>query len=170
MSTSNYVDAKGRTRWVRNDEVARTVKQLGDSLIIGGYPEQHAKRYAQIAHTISRWPDSIDELDQQDALNTLPGVGGVITEYLQEIVRTGTTAKFDDDQYGPPPPRSVLQLTELDRLGPKLARTLYQDHGIDSLASLCQALAQGELDGVAGLGPKMRETIHQACESRSSGL
>lgn len=37
---------------MRNDEVASIVKQLGDYLIIGGYPEQHAKRYAQLAHTI----------------------------------------------------------------------------------------------------------------------
>jgi len=59
MTKVKYKDAKGRTRWVRNDEVGAIVKQLGDYLIIGGYPEEHAKRYAQLAHTISRWPESI---------------------------------------------------------------------------------------------------------------
>ncbi|MBX2883253.1 MAG: hypothetical protein KTR32_25095, partial [Granulosicoccus sp.] len=130
MSGKSYKDAKGRTRWVRNDEIARVVKQLGDYLIIGGYPEEHAKRYAQIAHTISRWPRPVDALARDEDLNSLPGVGGVITGYLEEIINTGTTAKFDDDQYGPPPPKSVLELTEIDRLGAKTARMLFQEHNI----------------------------------------
>lgn len=164
MPKQTYTDAKGRTRWHRNDEVAATVKQLGEYLIIGGYPEDHAKRYGQLAHTISRWPESIDKLCKAKSLDTLPGVGGVITEYLDEIVRTGTTAKFNDDQYGPPPPRSVLELTSIERLGAKTARMLYQDHNIASMKSLCKAAKKGELDGIKGIGPKMLKTISELCK------
>ena len=163
MAKKKYKDSKGRTRWVRNDEVAAIVKQLGDYLIIGGYPEEHAKRYAQIAHTISRWPESIDILAENDRLSSLPGVGGTITGYLEDIVNTGTTDKFDDDQYGPPPPRTVLELTAIERLGAKTARMLYQDYGIDSLKSLCKAAKAGKLAGVKGIGPKMLSTIERLC-------
>lgn len=163
MAKKTYKDAKGRTRHVRNDEVAAIVKQLGEYLIIGGYPEEHAKRYAQIAHTISRWPESIDHLHANEELNTLPGVGGVITDYLDQIVRTGTTDKFKDDQYGKPPPRSVLELTSVERLGPKTAKLLYQEHGIKSLKQLCTATKKGQLDAVKGIGPKMRDTILALC-------
>jgi DNA polymerase (family 10) len=165
MPKQTYTDDKGRKRWVRNDEVAAIVKSLGEYLIIGGYPEEHAKRYAQISHTISRWPESVDKLADQNQLDSLPGVGGVITGYLKEIIATGTTAKFDDEQYGPAPPRSVLELTAIDRLGAKTARMLYQEYGIDSLASLCGALSDGQLDGVKGMGPKMRQTIGKLCMS-----
>lgn len=161
MPGKSYKDAKGRTRWKRNDDIAVIVKQLGEYLIIGGYPEEHAKRYAQIAHTISRWPTPVDKLAKDDDLNSLPGVDGVITGYLQEIIDTGTTAKFDDDQYGPPPPKTVLELTEIDRLGAKTARTLFQDHGIDSMKKLKQAAKSGDLNGIKGLGPKMLEKITQ---------
>jgi len=164
MAKAFYKDKKGRTRWVRNDEVAATIKQLGEYLIIGGYPEDHAKRYAQIAYTVSRWPDSIDELSKSEKLESLPGVGGVILGYIDEIVRTGTTSKFQDDQYGKPPPLSVLQLTEIERLGAKTARMLYQDLGIDSLSSLCQSVANGDLNKVKGVGPKMLETIGKHCK------
>lgn len=166
MAKVKYKDAKGRTRWYRNDEVAAIVKQLGDYLIIGGYPEEHAKRYAQLAHTISRWPESIDNIAANDQLNSLPGVGGVITGYLDEIINTGTTEKFNDDQYGKPPPRSVLELTSIERLGAKTARMLYQDHGIDSLNALCKQLNSGKLKGVKGIGPKMQDTIKQVCDAR----
>lgn len=165
MPKQSYTDDKSRKRWGRSDEVASIVKSLGERLIIGGYPEDHAKRYAQIAHTISRWPDSIDKLANQNKLDSLPGVGGIITGYLEEIVTTGTTVKFEDDQYGPPPPRTVLELTTIDRLGAKTARMLYQEYGIDSLAALCEALSDGQLDSVKGLGPKMKETIGTVCSS-----
>lgn len=164
MSEASWRDDKGRTRWHRNDEVADIVRQLGDYLIIGGYPEAHAKRYAQIAHTISRWPECVDVLAREDRLDTLPGVGGVITTYLRDIIETGTSDKFDDDQYGPPPPRSVLELTAIPRLGAKTARLLYQEHGIASLDALCAGLQSGQLDAVKGIGPKMRATIGELCK------
>lgn len=163
MAKVKYTDAKGRTRWVRNDEVAAIVKQLGDYLIIGGYPEEHAKRYAQLAHAISRWPESIDKIESKGELDSLPGVGGVITGYLKSIIKTGTTEKFNDDQYGPLPPRSVLELTQIERLGAKTAKMLYQEHGIDSLKTLCQKSKKGELDGIKGVGPKMLATIDELC-------
>lgn len=164
MAKVKYKDAKGRTRWVRNDEVGAIIKQLGDYLIIGGYPEEHAKRYAQLAHTISRWPESIDNIANADELDSLPGVGGVITGYLDEIIKTGTTDKFNDDQYGPPPPRSVLELTSIERLGAKTARMLYQEHGIDSMKSLCKYANNGQLKGIKGIGPKMLATIACLCK------
>lgn len=159
----SYKDAKGRKRWHRNDEVAATVKQLGEYLIIGGYPEDHAKRYGQLAHTISRMPELIDSLTENDQLNSIPGVGGTITGYIEEIVQTGTTDKFNDSQYGKPPPLTVLELTSIEKLGAKTARSLYQDHGIDSMNSLCAALADGRLKGIKGIGPKMLSTIGQRC-------
>lgn len=164
MGKLKYKDAKGRTRWVRNDEIGKVVKQLGDYLIIGGYPEDHAKRYAQLAHTLSRWPESVDAICANNNLDSLPGVGGVITEYLTQIIETGTTDKFNDDQYGPPPPKSVLELTEIERLGAKTAKMLYQDHGVNSLKSLCKLSQKGELKDIKGIGPKMIATIDALCE------
>ncbi len=169
MPTPNetYTDQKGRLRWHRNDEIAAEVKMLGEYLIIGGYPEAHAKRYSQIAHTISRWPDSVEALAKTDNLNSLPGVGGIITGYIDEIITTGTTEKYADNQYGEPPPLSVLELTEIERLGPKTARLLYQEHGIDSLAALCSAAHQGKLRAIKGIGPKMIDTILTVCANQS---
>ena len=162
----SYSDNKGRTRWHRNDEVAAVVKQLGEYLIIGGYPQNHAKRYGQLAHTISRMPELIDTLDDNKQLGSIAGVGGIITSYIEEIVRTGTTSKFKDDQYGEPPPLSVLELTAINNLGAMTARMLYRDHGIDSMKSLCKALAKGTLADIRGIGPKMIETIASQCDKQ----
>jgi len=158
-----YTDDKGRKRWQRNDEIGAIVKQLGEYLIIGGYPEEHAKRYGQLAHTISRMPELIDTLAENGELGKIPGVGGVITGYIDEIVKTGTTSKFSDNQYGELPPMTVLELTSVHKLGAKTARMLYQDHAIDSMNALCVAMKAGQLKGVRGVGPKMLETIATHC-------
>ncbi len=166
MSNAKYKDAKGRTRWKRNDEVGLKIKQLGEYLIIGGYPEDHAKRYGQLAHAISRWPESVDKMAKAKTLNTIPGVGGVIADYLDEIIRTGTTEKYQDNQYGKPPPLSVLELTSIERLGAKTARMLYQDHKVDSLKKLCELAKSGKLGQINGIGPKMVDTILAACDKK----
>ena len=108
-------------------------------------------------------PELIDTLDDNKQLGTIAGVGGIITSYIEEIVRTGTTSKFKDDQYGEPPPLSVLELTAISNLGAKTARMLYQEYGIDSMKSLCSALADGKLAGIKGIGPKMIESIDKQC-------
>ena len=168
MTQRSYTDDKGRTRWHRNDEVAAIVKQLGEYLIIGGYPEEHAARYGPLSYAIARWPESVDTLDKRGDLSVIPGVGGIIVGYLEQIIRTGTTDKFNDDQYGMPPPLSVLELTAIPGLGAKTAKRLYEAHQIVSLSVLCERLAQGSLTDIKGIGPKMRDTIQSVCAESSA--
>ena len=52
-SDTSYVDAKGRTRWQRNEWLAERLKELGEFLVIGGYAESHAVVYKRLSYTIS---------------------------------------------------------------------------------------------------------------------
>ena len=157
-----YVDPKGRTRWHCNDEIAGKLKDLYDLLIIGNYEESHAARYPRLAHTISRHPDSIERMKAEGRLTTIPGVSKVIAQIISELIEYGSCKKLDEgDENFTPPPRSVLELTQIDRLGAKTARALYQDHNIDSLAALRVALNNGRLDKVKGIGKGMIATIEK---------
>ena len=44
LEKGSYVDAKGRTRWHENDEIALKFLELHTFLIIADYPEEHASR------------------------------------------------------------------------------------------------------------------------------
>jgi DNA polymerase (family 10) len=156
---ASYIDAKGRLRWHRNDKVAVQIKQLGDFLIIGGYEESHAKRYGKLAHTISRYPKSVVQLHKEGRLNEIPGVGGTIAEIIGEFIRTGTCSKME--QWAERVPRTVLELTAIPGLGAKTIRTLYTEHGIESLNTLRRALDKGKLDGVKGIGNKTIERMQR---------
>jgi len=167
MKDKSYVDYKGRRRWRRNDQIAEQIKQLGDFLIIGGYEESHAARYSKLAHTISRHPESIVRLYKEGRLGKISGVGGTIANIVSEFLETGTCTKIEE--WSKQTPKTVLELTAIPGLGAKTARTLYQEHGIESLGALREALDNGELDGVKGMGKKTIETIRQHISRKRRG-
>ncbi len=165
---ATYIDHKGRVRWHCNDALAEKLKQLYDILVIGNYDESHAARYPRLAHMISRYPESIKMLDVQDRLTELPGVSDVVAGIISELIEKGTCKKMTQgDELFIPPPMSVLELTAIPQLGAKTARTLYQDHGIDSLKALAKAIDTGKLEKIKGIGKGMIATIRQYLEQKS---
>ena len=155
----SYTDAKGRTRWHRNDEIAKKLQQLHDILVIGGYEESHATRYTRLAYTISRHPESVEELHREGRLSTISGVGETIAEIIGEFIKTGTCNKLEE--FAEHTPKTVLELTAIPGVGIKTAKALYDELGIDSLASLSQALAEGKLEGRKLMTKKTQERVQQ---------
>ena len=162
MPDDTYTDSKGRVRWHCNDALAEKLKELYDFLVIGNYEESHAARYPRLAHTISRHPESIKTMKEEGRLTSISGVSAIIERIISELLDTGTCKKMNQrDEYFTPPPRSVLELTKILRLGAKTARVLYQEHGIASLADLSTALDDGRLAEVKGIGQATIATIRK---------
>ena len=151
-SDTSYIDAKGRTRWQRNDWLAERLVELGDFLIIGGYEESHAVVYKRLSYTISRYPKSVETLLGVGRLAEIPDVGPTIAALIEEFLLTGTCGKREEWAEQHPP--SLLEVSAIQGMGPKMVRTLYLEHGIDSLQKLEKALDSGQLAGVRGLGKK----------------
>lgn len=156
---TSYTDQKGRTRWRRNNEIADKLKQLHDFLIIGGYEESHATRYSRLAYTISRHPESVEALHDEGRLSTISGVGETIAEIISEFIETGTCTKLEE--FAEHTPKTVLELTALPGVGIKTAKALYDELGIDSLASLGEALNEDGLEGFKLMTKKTQARIRQ---------
>ena len=154
-----YIDEKGRTRWRQNDALGEKLAELHDFLVIGGYPETHAARYRQLAMLIARHPQRIDQIHAEGRLAQIPGIGSSVTTIVSEYIDTGTSTKFEEFAQQTPP--SVLELLLVPGIGVKTARTLYGDHGLDSLTALKESLDDGRLSGMKGMGPKRLEAIRQ---------
>lgn len=161
-----YIDEKGRVRWRVNDRVGEYLKDLQGFLVIGGYDETHAARYPRLAYSISRHPESVETLHRQGRLRELDGVGETIAGIIGQFLDTGTSDKWEGWAKDTPP--SVVELTRIPGMGIKTAKMLYQEHGIDSLGSLRQALEDGRLEGVPGIGPKTIEHVNEKISEGTS--
>jgi len=167
-SDTSYTDAKGRTRWQRNDWLAERLKELGEFLIIGGYEESHAVVYKRLSYTISRYPASVERLLSEGRLAEIPDVGPTIAALIEEFMLTGTCGKREEWATCHPP--SLLDVCAIPGMGAKMVRTLYLEHRIDSLPRLEKALDSGQLAGVRGLGKKTVESAraHIAAQAGTS--
>jgi len=140
-----------------NSELADKLRDLRDFLIIAGYEESHATRYTQIARYIEKLGEPIEDIKREHRLAEIPGVGKLVAQYIREIMDDGVSSKQKEWEQNAP--ITVLELVRVPGLGPKTARKLFQEYGVDSFAKLKQADEAGILQEVQGVGPKLIESI-----------
>ena len=140
-----------------NAELANKLRDLRDFLIIAGYEESHATRYTQIARYIEKMAEPIEDVKSEHRLSEVPGVGKLVGQYIREIMDDGVSSK--QKEWEQQAPITVLELVRIPGLGPKTARKLFQEHGVESREKLRQAYEAGILQQVQGVGPKLIDAI-----------
>ena len=140
-----------------NTEIAAALDELGDLTELDGAAIYRTNAYRNAAKAVRDSPVSVLELARQGRATELPGVGAIIQEKIIDLADTGEIpaaaklrAKF---------PPGVLEMTRLPGLGPKRARRLYEELGIDSLDALRTAAEEQRIRSLKGFGPKAEETI-----------
>jgi DNA polymerase (family 10) len=91
------------------------------------------------------------------ALQEIPGVGASIAEKIEELIKTGRVAYYEELKKKTP-----VDLTELSRiegLGPRSVKKLYQTLGVKKLADLEKAAKSGKIAKLPGFGKKSEEKI-----------
>ena len=150
-----------------NAEIALALDELGDLYELDGAIIHRVVAYRNAAKAVREASMSVAGLAREGRATELPGVGKTLQEKVQSLVETGSIpaaeklrAKF---------PAGLLEITRLPGLGPKRARLLYDELGIDSLAAL-RAAAEGErLRGVKGFGPKAETNILEGLAAAEAG-
>jgi len=105
---------------------------------------------------------SVAALARAGRATELQGIGDTLQEKILALLDTGTIpaterlrAKF---------PAGLIAITRLPGLGPKRARLLHSELGIDSPQSLRDAALAQRLRGVRGLGPKFEAGVLAALD------
>lgn len=144
-----------------NVEIARVLNEYAALLEIQGESPFRIRAYHQAARTLEGLSQPVVQLLQEQAdLTALPGVGDRIAAHIQEIVNTGTLAAFEQTQKEMP--RSLTELLKLETLGPQKVKQLYEQLGVSSVAELQKALAAGNVEKLAGFGPKTVARLQRA--------
>ena len=150
-----------------NTEIAAALDELGDLYELDGAIVHRVVAYRNAAKAIRDAPVSVSGLARQGRATELPGVGQTIQEKVLNLADDGAIpaavrlrAKF---------PSGLIAMTRLPGLGPKRARKLFEELGVDSLEALRAAAVQERIRTVRGFGPKAEATIMAALEAAGAG-
>jgi DNA polymerase (family 10) len=142
---------------VRNFEIARLFYEMANLLEVRGESVFRVRAYQRGAQTLETLSEDVAVLGARGALQTLPNIGKDLAAKIQEYLATGRIARLDALREGLAP--TFLSLLEIRGLGPKTARALFEQLGIESVEQLEKACRSKRIVGVAGVRERTCENI-----------
>ena len=140
-----------------NLHIAAAFDELADLYELDGVIVHRVLAYRAAAKAAREATVSVAALTRAGSVTSLPGIGKTLEEKLVALLETGDIpaavklrAKY---------PAGLLDMTRLPGLGPKRARKLFDELGIDSLDELRAAVEGQQLRNVKGFGPKFEASM-----------
>lgn len=150
------------TKKMTNREVAEILAGVGARLQILDANRFRIIAFQNAAESIRNLAQDINQVDVAGKLLEIPGVGKGIADAIHELLSHGHYTEFDAlyDQV----PEGVVQMMAVPDMGPKKAKRLWEELGIDSVEALQAAAAAGSLRDLKGFGAKSEEKILKGIE------
>src|SRR6185369_1721457 len=149
-----------------NAELARALSRIGTMLEIDGANPFRVRAYEEGARVVENHGESLAALvDEPHALEAIQGIGKSIALAIRELAATGHTQILDELQKKYPD--EVVSFTELQGLGPKRVKTLFESLHISTRAALEQAAKDGKLRELPGFGEKVEQNVLKALAKAS---
>jgi hypothetical protein len=141
------------------DEVARLLESQGANLF-------RVAAYRKAAKTLRGLDCAVRDIfdaEGRAGLVRLEGIGQSIAHSIEQILRTGKMRLLERLK-GTSGPGRIF--TAVPDIGPKIARRIYDELGIESLAELQGAAWDGRLARVPGLGKKRIQVVRESLAGR----
>ena len=142
---------------MKNADIAAAFDELGTLYELDGAVVYRVLAYRNAAKAIRDSGVSVADLAREGRAEELPGIGKTIAEKIVALLDEGEIpaarklkAKI---------PAGLVMVTRIPGLGPKRARQLHDQLGIDSIESLRTAAEAQQIRTVAGFGAKAEEKI-----------
>jgi DNA polymerase (family 10) len=139
-----------------NEQVARILAEVAELLDLEGVAFK-PRAYRRAAETVAALSTPIEELVARGTHTELPGVGPAIAKKIEEIVETGQLAYHAELKKALP--IDLHALTQVEGVGPRTAKRLYDELGITDLDGLAKAARAGTLRTLKGFGAQREARI-----------
>ncbi len=145
-----------------NREIADIFDNIADMLEIKGEIIHRVMAYRNAAGAIRDLPRDINVVAAEGELGTIPFVGKIIGEKIQEMLDTGKLEFYENLKAEVP--EGVVDIFHINGVGPKKAKQFW-DAGITSVDALEAAAKEDKLNGMPGMGAKTQAKILEGIES-----
>lgn len=140
-----------------NRDVVTLLENIATLLEIRGENRFKIIAYKRAAENIADLGMELRQLMEEGNLREVPGIGEAIAAKIEEYLKTGRLAFYED--LISEVPESLLSLTELPEMGPRRTRAVWENLGVIDLVSLEEAARKGSLRQLEGFGPRIEEKV-----------
>ncbi len=140
---SNYTIAKTLQRIVCYREIC------------GRSPGQYPGTAMEAQSLSGQRLDALEDPSFENLKKFLDEADAEVIQSVQEILQGREVSALKEDSV----PLTILEVTEIKGLGPKMARRVYDELGVVDLSGLKAAMENGMLSKTKGFGPKVLEKV-----------
>ena len=146
-------------------EIAGILEQIAALLELKGENPFKVRAYTNAARAIETFGGNIPDLQDEEAVAKIPGIGKSIALKIKELAATGSLKYLEDlrAQF----PEAILELFSIPGLGAKKIKALYERLRVSSIEQLHQACEAGRVAELPGFGETTQAKICKAIEERT---
>ncbi len=142
---------------VTNARIAAAFDELADLYELDGAVQYRVLAYRNAAKAVRESSVSVSALARDGRATEIPGIGATLQEKLRALHATGDipAAQKLRDKY----PTGLIAIMHMPGFGPKRARRIFDELGIDSVEALKAACEAGEVRKLKGFGTKVEDSL-----------
>lgn len=147
-----------------NREIAQIFREMSTIYEFLGEDQQfRARAYDKGARVVANLMQSVEELDDEEALEEINGIGESMAEKIEEYLNKGKIAKHEELKKEIP--KDFIDLLEVSGFGPETLKTLRDELGVKTKKQIKKALESGEVEKLKGFGEKKAENMLKGLET-----
>lgn len=149
---------------VTKDQTIELLETIARLLELKGENPFKIRAYTNAARALESFSGDFQAAASNNTLNELDGIGEAIAKKIGEYVQTGALRYYEELRGSFP--ETIFELFELQGLGGKKVKALYEQLKIKNIAELEAACRDGSVSQLPGFGAKTAENLLKAIEQR----
>jgi len=146
-------------------EIAAVLEEIATLLELKDENPFKIRAYANAARSLETFGGNLSDLQDEEALEKIPGIGKAIAAKIKELAATGSLKYLEELRADFP--AAILELFSIPGLGAKKIKALYEKLHISSIAQLQKACESGRVAELPGFGETTQGKICHAIADRA---
>src|SRR6266487_5333253 len=146
-------------------QIAQVLEEIATLLELKGENPFKIRAYGNAARSLETFGGNLADLQDEEALAKIPGIGKAIAAKVKELAGTGKLKYLEELRAEFP--AAILQLFSISGLGAKKIKALYEQLHISSVEQLREACESGRVAKLPGFGETTQTKICTAIEQRA---
>jgi len=146
-------------------QIAQVLEEIATLLELKDENPFKIRAYANAARSLETFGGNLGDLQDEEALAKIPGIGKAIAAKIKELSATGKLKYLEELRAEFP--AAILELFSISGLGAKKIKALYEKLHISSIEQLREACESGKVAELPGFGETTQTKICEAIARRA---